>query len=64
MSSFSAKILFDSGVSHSFISQTFMHRLRLISDILDIPLSIASSLGDLSILKLVYKECVISLDDV
>jgi len=41
VNSFPAKILFDSGASHSFISLFFMLRLQLISDFLDTPLSMA-----------------------
>ena len=64
VNSFLGRILFDSETSHSFISQSFMHRLHLIPDTLDIPLSVATPLGDLSILELVHRGCVISLDDV
>ena len=64
VNSFPARKLFDSGASHSFISQTFKHRLHLIYDTLDIPLSVATPLGDLSILELVCRGCVISLNNV
>jgi len=61
---FSPSILFDSEASHSFISQSFMHKLHLISDSLEIPLSVATPLGDFSILEFVCRGCVISIDDV
>ena len=64
VNSFPAKILFDSGASHSFISLSFMRRLHLMPDNLDIPLSVASPLGDCSILEFVCRGCAISLDDV
>ena len=46
VNSFSARILFDFGASYSFISQCFMHRLHVIFDSSDIPLSVATPLGD------------------
>ena len=64
VNSFPAKILFDSEASHSFKSQTFMRKLHLVSDTLDIHLSVATPLGDFSILEFVCRGCVISLDDV
>ena len=64
VNSFPGKILFDSRTSNSFISQSFMHRLHLIPDTLGIPLSAVTRLGNLSILELVYRGCVINLDDV
>ena len=45
-----AKILFDSGASHSFISHAFMGRLQLMPDILPYPLAVATPLGDSSLL--------------
>ena len=64
MNSFPARILFDSGASHSFISHSFMCRLHLSPKVLDIRLSIATPLGDFSLLELICRDCVVSLDDV
>ena len=58
-----ARILFDSGASHSFISHTFMLRLHLVPEILDLPLSVATPLDDSATLDLNCRECVVRLDD-
>ena len=62
VNSISAKILFDSGASHSFISQSFMRRLNLMSEFLDNPLSVARCLGDFILLN--FGDYVVRLDDV
>ena len=49
MNFFPVRILFDSGASHFFISQSFMCILHLTSDNLDISLSVVTPLGDFSI---------------
>jgi len=41
-----------------------MHRLHLTFNTLDIPLLVVTPLGDFSILEFVYRECIISLEDV
>ena len=64
VNSFPAKILFNSGASHSFISQSFIRKLYLASDTLDIPLLEVTPLGDFSILEFICRGCVISLDNV
>jgi len=56
VNSFPSRILFDSKASHFFISQSFMRRLHLTCDILDIPISVVTHLGDLSFLKFVYRD--------
>ena len=58
-----AKILFDSGASHSFVSHSFMSRLQLTPDVLAEPLAVATPLGDSSLLEHVCKDCVVALDD-
>ncbi|XP_020257786.1 uncharacterized protein LOC109834218 [Asparagus officinalis] len=58
-----ARILFDSGASHSIISYTFMNRLQLVAHPLDEPLSVSTPLGEVSLLESVCRRCVISLDE-
>ena len=58
-----ARILFDSGASHSFISRAFMLLLHLTPTILEDPLSVATPLGDFSVLDRICRRCVVSLDD-
>ena len=63
VNSFPAKILFDSGASHSFISHSFMLALHLLPEYLDMPLSVATPLGDSSTLDLICRDCMVSLDN-
>ena len=63
VNSYPAKILFDSGASHSFISHSFMLSLHLLPEYLAVPLSVATPLGDASTLDLICRSCVVSLDD-
>jgi len=58
-----ARILFDSGASHSFISRAFMCLLGLAPSVLEEPLSVATPLGDSSVLDRVCRSCTVSLDD-
>jgi hypothetical protein len=58
-----ARILFDSGASHSFISRVFMLTLHLSPEVLDEPLTVATPLGDFLVLDLICRQCVVSLDD-
>ena len=58
-----AKILFDSGASHSFISHAFMSILQLAPYVLANPLAVATPFGDSSLLEYVCKDCVVTLDD-
>ena len=50
-----ARILFDSGASHSFISRVFMLTLHLVPEVLEDPLSVATLLGDFSIIYLICR---------
>ena len=63
INSFPARILFDSGALHSFISCSFMHRFYLLPKTLDDPLSVATPLGDSSVLELICRRCTVSLDE-
>ena len=63
INSFPARILFDSGASYSFISCSFMHRLHLLPETLDDPLSVATPLGDSSALELICRRCIVSLEE-
>ena len=63
VNSYPAKILFDSGASHSFISHSFMMLLHLLPTYLDMPLSVATPLGESSTLDLIRRDCIVSLDD-
>jgi len=58
-----ARILFDSGASHSFISRAFMCLLGLAPAVLKDPLSVATPLGESSVLDRVCRSCAVSLDD-
>ena len=60
VNTFPAKILFDSGASHSFISQSFMLRLWLVPGTLDTPLFVATPLGVSTFLDLVSRRCVLA----
>jgi hypothetical protein len=59
-----AKILFDTGASHSFVSHQFARRLHLSPEIMTEPLVIATPLGSSSILEYICSGCIVSLDDV
>ena len=63
VNSFPARILFDSGASHSFISYDFSIRLRLVAQPLDFLLSVSTPLGEMSPLESVCRRCIVSLDD-
>ena len=58
------RILFDSGASHSFISRAFMLLLRLTSEALRDPLSVATPLGGFSVLNQICRKCVVNLNDI
>ena len=58
-----ARILFDSGASHSFISRAFMLLLHLTPAVLEDPLSVATPLGDFCLLDRICRRCIVSLDD-
>lgn len=64
VNSFPARILFDLGASHFFISHSFMLRLHLVPETLDLLLPVATPLGDSSIRNLVYRRFVVILNDV
>ena len=64
VNSFPARILFDSGASYSFISHSFMRRLHLSPKVLNILLSVATPLCVFSLLELIYRDCVVSLNGV
>jgi len=59
-----ARILFDSGASHSFISRAFMLLLHLTPEALRDPLSVATPLGSFSVLNQICRKCVVILDDI
>ena len=63
VNSLPARILFDSGASHSFISHAFMTRLQLVAQPLDTPLSVSTPLGEVSLLESVCRRCTVSLDE-
>ena len=63
INSYPAKILFDSGASHSFISHSFMILLHLLPEYLGVPLSVATPLGESSTLDMICRDCTVSLDD-
>ena len=52
VNSFPVRILFDYRASHSFIPHSITRRLHLSLKVLDIPLSVATPLGDFSLLEL------------
>jgi len=64
LNSFPARILFDSEVLYSFISHSFMRRFHLSPKVRDIPLSVATPLGDFSLLELVCRDYIVPLDNV
>ncbi|TXG69298.1 hypothetical protein EZV62_004233 [Acer yangbiense] len=57
-----AKVLFDPGATHSFISSKFALFSDKPAELLDYSLSVATPLGDSVAVKIVYKACVISFD--
>ena len=59
-----ARILFNFGASHSFISRAFILLLHLTPDVLDDSLSIATTLGGFSVLDQICRKCIVSLDDI
>ena len=59
-----ARILFESGASHSFISRAFMLLLHLTPEAVRDPLSVATPLGGFSVLDQICRKCVVSLDDI
>ena len=40
-----------------------MDRLQLVAHHLDVPLSVSTPLGEVSLLESIYRRCVISLDE-
>ena len=63
VNSMPARILFDTGATHSFISSVFMHACGLVPVELDIPFELSSPLGQRVILRLLCKDCIVGLDE-
>lgn len=59
----SARCLFASGSSHSFISPSFTFKLGIISVVMYIILSVVTPLGGSQETKWLYKDCAILMDD-
>ena len=57
-----AKVLFDSGATHSFVSSAFASHAGKMVEPLDYQLSIATPLGNCVLIGCAYKSCVVSFD--
>ena len=53
--------LFDSGATHSFISETLVKRLNLPSSQLDYVLEVSNPLGNVSNVECCYKSCPVRI---
>ncbi|XP_058211668.1 uncharacterized protein LOC131323848 [Rhododendron vialii] len=58
-----ARVLFDSGASHSFIAMSFVYALELDAEDLDSPLFVKTPLGGQSSLNRICKECELVICD-
>ncbi|XP_058208151.1 uncharacterized protein LOC131321160 [Rhododendron vialii] len=58
-----ARVLFDSGASHSFIATSFVCALELYTESLDLPLSVETPLGGQSSLSRICKGCELVVCD-
>lgn len=56
-----AKILFDSGASHSFISRTFACILGLKSEFMEFSIKIGSPLGGIRKIDRICRSCIIEI---
>ncbi|KAH9763231.1 Endonuclease [Citrus sinensis] len=58
-----AKVLFDPGATHSFVSCVFAHYADVPITPLDVHVTISTPMGDCQLIDHVYKSCVIRLCD-
>src|SRR5262249_14576708 len=56
-----ARTLFDSGATHSFVSPYFTLKLAKDKELMGIPLSITTPLGDSVDVQYIYTSCVVEL---
>jgi len=61
--SFEAKVLFDTGATHSFVSPYFAMRLDKQPTLLKSPISVCTPLDELILVKYVYLDCEIEIGD-
>lgn len=61
--SFEAKVLFDTGATHSFVSPYFAMRLDKQPTLLKSPISVSTPLDELILVKYVYLDCEIEIGD-
>jgi hypothetical protein len=61
--SFKAKVLFDTGATHSFVSPYFAMRLDKQPTLLKSPISVSTPLDELILVKYVYLDCEIEIGD-
>jgi hypothetical protein len=60
---FEAKVLFDTGATHSFVSPYFSMRLDKQPTLLKSPISVSTPLSELILVKYVYLDCEIEIGD-
>ncbi|XP_057990644.1 uncharacterized protein LOC131173015 [Hevea brasiliensis] len=61
--SFDARVLFDPGSSHSFVSPYFSMRFSTPPTLLEYPLSVSTPMGDAIDTDMVYRGCIVHIGD-
>jgi hypothetical protein len=57
-----AYVLFDPGATHSFVSRIFATYLRIDPALLEVPLMVATPMGDYLLATTIYKSCKVLID--
>ena len=58
-----ARVLFDSGSSHSFISLKFATSLNCVSEKLNEPLYVSTPFKNIVVADIIFKNCIIQIEE-
>ena len=63
VNSIGARVLFDSGSSHSFISLKFATSLNCVPEKLNEPLYVSTSFKNIIVANIIFKNCIIQIEE-
>ncbi|KAK6151942.1 hypothetical protein DH2020_014577 [Rehmannia glutinosa] len=64
VSNYYAKILFDPGSSHSFVTPHFIHKLHTCMEHMHICLEVSTPMGTSHIIDIIYNACEVKIDEI